>query len=326
MKTFSDNFISNFILDTDKCIRQVLSQYDQDLQDVLWEFIKDGKRIRPFILTGILEMLKGDRALGVRLAASVEIYHNATLIYDDIQDNSLMRRGKPTLHARFGPAIAISYASVLRSLMIKPIAESLPPDLSLQIYQWIHRVSTLLSLGQYREMMWAYKKDLQVSEKDYLDMVRYKTGSLIGLSGVFAAMTASKHEAEKLFEFGCNLGIAYQIIDDIRNIDTNSNQKKDKYSDIYERKVTLLVVHALGQNKSKWKNDLVAIFSQNEVKESDLTCVLQIFTDSCAIEYCRKVAENYVQKAIDLLLQLPGSDSNTRDKFITNIEEIFNHA
>ncbi len=326
MMGFSDNFISGFILDTDKCIRQVLSQYDQDLQDVLWEFMKDGKRIRPFILASITKVLNGDRALAVRLAASVEIYHNATLIYDDIQDNSLMRRGKPTLHARFGPGIAISYASVLRSLMTKPFAESLPPDLSLHVYQWINRVAALLSLGQYREMMWAYKKDLQVSERDYLEMVRYKTGALIGLSAVLGCITASKREVEKLFEFGCNLGIAYQIIDDVRNVDTNSNQKKDKYSDIYERKVTLLVVHALSQNKSKWKNDLVTIFSKNEVTESDVTCVLQILKDSCAIEYCRKVAKNYVQKAIDLLLKLPGSNDNARDKFITNIEGIFKHA
>jgi geranylgeranyl pyrophosphate synthase len=321
-----DNFISSLISDSEICIKQVLNQYDDDLQQVLWEFMNDGKRLRPFILACIARMLNGDRAIAVRLAASVEIYHNATLIFDDVQDNSMMRRGKPTLNARFGSGIAISYASVLRSMMTKPLTDFLPVNNSLHIYQWIHKVAILLSLGQYHEMMWSYRKDFHVSEKDYLEMARCKTGALIGLSALWGGISASSEEIEKLFEFGCNLGIAYQIIDDIGNVDEKTKQKKDKYSDIYERKITLLVVHALEENQVKWRNDLTTIFSKTEIMESDVLKVLQIFKDSHTIDYCRKVANHYVQNAIDLLLQIPVSDSIFRDKFITEIKELFIHA
>ena len=102
MGVAQENFVSSLVSDSDLCIRQVLSQYDDDLQQVLWDFMKDGKRLRPFILACITRMLNGDKAIAVRLAASIEIYHNATLIFDDVQDNSLMRRGKATLNARFG--------------------------------------------------------------------------------------------------------------------------------------------------------------------------------------------------------------------------------
>ena len=321
-----DNFVSSLISDSEICIKQVLSHYDDDLQQVLWEFMKDGKRLRPFILACITRMLNGDRAIAVRLAACVEIYHNATLIFDDVQDNSLMRRGKATLNARFGSGIAISYASVLRSMMIKPLTDLPAAYNSVFIYQWIHKVAILLSLGQYHEMMWSYRKDLHVSEKDYLEMARCKTGALIGLSALWGGISASSESIEKLFEFGCNLGIAYQIVDDIGNVDEKTKQKKDKYSDIYERKITLLVVHALEQNQEKWRNDLTTIFSKAEIMESDVLNVLQIFKDSYAIEYCRRVANQYVHNALNLLLEIPVSDSIFRDKFITEIKELFIHA
>ena len=321
-----DKFISSLISDSETCIRQVLSEYDDDLQQVLWEFMSNGKRLRPFVLACITKMLNGDREIAVRLAASIEIYHNATLIFDDVQDNSLMRRGKPTLNARFGTGIAISYASVLRSISTKPLTYLLSPNNTLLIYQWIHKVFMLLSLGQYHEMMWSYRKDLHISEKDYLEMVSCKTGALIGLSALWGGVSASSDATEKLFEFGSNLGIAYQIIDDIGNVDDKSKQKKDKYSDIYERKVTLLVLHALEQNQEKWRNDITTIFSKAEIMESDVLNILQIFNDSNSIEYCHEVANRYVQNAIDLLLQIPVSDSIFRDKFITEIKELFIHA
>src|SRR4030042_3434903 len=144
-------------------------------------------------------------------------------------------------------------------------------------------------------------------------MARCKTGALIGLSALWGGMSASSDATEKLFEFGSNLGSAYQIIDDIGNVDEKSKQKKDKYSDIYERKVTLLVVHALEQNQEKWRNEITTVFSKAEIMESDVLNILQIFKDSNSIEYCREVENRYVQNAIDLLLQIPVSDSMFRD-------------
>jgi geranylgeranyl pyrophosphate synthase len=321
-----ENFVSNIVSDSEKCIKQILDQYDNDLKNVLWEFICDGKRLRPYILACTARMLNGDKEMAVRLAASVEIYHNATLIYDDVQDNSIMRRGKATLNARFGPGLAISYASVLRSMMTKPFTDLPTLNNSLQIYKWINKVAIMLSIGQYREMMWSYLKNLNVSEKDYLEMTKYKTGALIGLSALFGGMTASSDEIEKLFEFGYNLGIAYQILDDIGNVDTISTQQKDKFSDIYERKVTLLIVHSLTYNQEKWRKDLTTIFSKYEITEANVSHVLDIFQDTHALEYCRSMANFYVQNAIDLLLQIPASDSIFRNRFITEIREIFIHA
>jgi geranylgeranyl pyrophosphate synthase len=321
-----EDFVSNVVSDSEICIKDVLDQCDNNLKKVLWEFISEGKRLRPYILASIARMLNGDKAMAIRLAASVEIYHNATLIFDDIQDNSMMRRGKATLNARFGTGVAISFASVLRSMMMRPFADLPILNNSILVYKWINKVAIMLSLGQYREMMWSYLKNLDVSEKDYLEMTGHKTGALIGLSAFFGGMTASNNSYEKLYEFGYNLGIAYQILDDIGNVDTASTQDKDKFSDIYERKVTLLVVHSLTCKQEKWRNDLITIFSKNEITEADVRYVLDIFQDTRALQYCHEVADYYVQNAINLLLEVPASDSVFRDRFITEIKEIFNHA
>ena len=326
IEIIQENFVSSIVSGSEMCIRQVLDQYDNDLKKVLWEFICDGKRLRPYILASTARMLNGNKEMAIRLAASVEIYHNATLIYDDVQDNSLTRRGQATLNARFGTGVAISYASVLRSMMTKPFADLPALNNSLHVYKWINKVANMLSLGQYREMMWSYLKNLNVSEKDYLEMTGYKTGALIGLSALFGGMTASGISIEKLFDFGYNLGIAYQILDDIGNVDTTSTQHKDKFSDIYERKVTLLVLHSLTYNQEKWRNDLITIFSKNKITEADVLNVLDIFQDTLALHYCHEVANYYVQKAINLLLEVPPLDSVFRNRFITEIKEIFNHA
>ncbi len=321
-----DTYISSLVSDSDLCTKQILSQLDDDLKNVLWEFMSDGKRLRPFILACISRMLNGDRTIAIKLAASVEIYHNTTLIFDDIQDNSLVRRGKPTINAQFGSEIAISFASVLRSMITKPFKDLLPVEKTLLLYQWINKVAVMLSLGQYREMMWSHLKDLNVSEKDYLEMARFKTGALLGLAALFGGISAYSNLIEKLFEFGCNLGIAYQIYDDIGNVDLNTKQHKDKFSDIYSRKITLLVVHTAEINNRKWKDDLLTVFSKDVIFESDVQKVLQMLRDSDAIEYSRNVANNYIKKAIDILMQIPESDSGFRERFINEIKEIFIHA
>jgi len=322
----TNDMTDSFITDTELYIKQILSQFDYDLQSVLWEFMRDGKRLRPFILACISRMLNGDRAIAIRLATSVEIYHNTTLIFDDIQDNSLVRRGKPTVNAQYGSVVAISFASVLRSMITKPFTDLLPVEESLILYQLINKVAVMLSLGQFREMMWSYRKDFNISEKDYLEMARFKTGALLGLASHFGGISANSLHSETLFEFGCNLGIAYQIYDDIGNVDVKIKQHKDKFSDIYSRKITLLIVHSVESKNGKWKNDIMKIFSKDEITESDVQLLLQIFHDSDALDYSRGVADYYIQNAIDILMQIPESDPGFREIFINEIKEIFIHA
>lgn len=321
-----DNYISVLVADSDLFIKQILSELDDDLQKVLWGFMDRGKRLRPFILACVSRMLNGDREIALKLAASVEIYHNSTLIFDDIQDNSLLRRGRPTLFAQFGPGMSISYASVLRSMMTKTFANQLPVEDSLLVYQWIYKVAAMLSLGQYREMSWSYFNNLNISENDYLEMAKYKTGALLGLSALFGGISAKCKKIDELFEFGCNLGIAYQIYDDIGNVDEKQNQNKDKYSDITSKKVTLLTVHSIEHNNVNLKDELINIFSGNNLNESDVKRVLQIFKDSNALEYSYEIANTYLQNAISILRQIPDSDSVFREKFINQIKEIFRNA
>ena len=286
--------------------------------------MEGGKRLRPYLLACIVRMLNGDKKIAVKLAASIEMYHNATLIYDDIQDNSLTRRGKPTLYSLFGSGMALSYASVLRSSMTKPFSD-IHEDKYLQISQWVNHVASLLAIGQYTEMSWSYRQNFHVSEETYLEMVANKTGALIGLAATFGGIASSFPDVQKLFNIGCNLGIGYQILDDINNIDEIQSYKKDKYSDIYEKKITLLVIFIIKQG-GKDETFLRENYTKKNLTETNVLDIANIFETSGAINYCRKIAAGYIQQSIDALNDLELTDSNFTHIFVNNIKEVFGNS
>lgn len=324
LKDESD-IIPGILAQTDHYIHESLqSGLTEDL-NILSEYLQGGKKLRPFILASFVEMLDGDRDIAARLAASVEMYHNATLIFDDIQDNSLIRRGKPTLNKRFGVGVALSYATVLRALITKPYNDHFPQDKFIHVSRWINKVAIMLSEGQLMEMLWAYNKEFNVSEALYLQMVRKKTGSLIGLSATFGGIASGFDDNELLFDIGCDLGIAYQIIDDIMNIENEADQYKDKYSDVYERKITLLVVHSVLAGK-KYENVLKHVFSKDEIDERDVSEVVDIFVQSGALKKSYRIANEYIDTAVHKIKSLPLSRQASTEKFINKIKVIFKNA
>ena len=319
-----DEFISSVILEAESCIEEILTLYGTNLRSPLLEFMEGGKRLRPYLLACIVRMLNGDRKVAIKLAASIEMYHNATLIYDDIQDNSLIRRDKPTLYSLFGTGMALSYASVLRSSMAKPFS-CIQEDKYLQVSQWINHAASLLAIGQYTEMSWSYRQNFHVSEETYLEMVANKTGALIGLAATFGGIASSFPDVQKLFNIGRNLGIGYQILDDINNIDGIQSYKKDKYSDIYEKKITLLVIFIIKQG-GKDKTFLRENYTKKNLTETDVLDIANIFETSGAINYCRKIAAGHIQQSIDALNNLELTDPNFTHIFVNNIKEVFENS
>jgi len=315
---------SQIIRESQQCINQVLSNHDARLADTLLGFMQDGKNLRPFIVAYVAQMLNGDRFIAANLAASVEMYHNATLIFDDIQDNSLTRRGRPTLNAQFGVGLALSHATALRALMTQTYTNSIPDSSFLLVSKWVNRVAVALSMGQYCEMSWSNRRQFDVSARDYLQMARNKTGSLLGLSAVFGAIAADYPDLERLFEIGCDLGTAYQILDDISNIKSGL-ATKDSYSDIIEKKITLMVLYVFERDENKSKT-LKAIYSKDHVTQLDIKEVVQILQTSGSIDYCSNIAFDYLNHALEQLTHLAYADKGVSDKFILKIKEVFQHA
>lgn len=319
-----NGIVPRILTQTGEYIQETLRGCSVDDSCVLIEYLNGGKKLRPFILASFVEILGGDNDIAARLAASVEMYHNATLIFDDIQDNSLVRRGRPTLNKRFGTGVALSYATVLRALITKPFTGSLVGEKFNDVSQWINKIAIMLSEGQLAEMLWAYKKQFDVSENEYLRMVKNKTGSLIGLAAVFGGIAASFEKKQVLFEIGCDLGVAYQILDDIANIKSDKRQLKDKYSDIHEKKITLLLLKAM--RVENWSESLRHTYLKEQISEREVPAVVDIFERSGAIRECFEIAMSYVQRALEKLSHLPFADPDRLADFTNRIEDIFKNA
>lgn len=319
------DIIPGILAQTDHYIDESLQPGLAENLNILSGYLKGGKKLRPFILASFVEMLDGDRDIAARLAASVEMYHNATLIFDDIQDNSVIRRGKPTLNKQFGVGVALSYATVLRALITRPYNNHISEDKFFHVSRWINKVAIMLSEGQLMEMLWAFNKEFNVSEELYLQMVRKKTGSLIGLSAAFGGIASDFEDNDLLFDIGCDLGVAYQIVDDIMNIESEAEQFKDKYSDVYERKITLLVAHSVlaGGN---FEDAVKRVYSQDEISEQNVSEVVNIFIQSGALKRSYQIANEYIDTAVFKIKNLPVSSQVATKKFINKIKVIFENA
>ena len=248
---------------TKKTLESVLgkTEYDLDINAInkainepLWDFLsRGGKRWRPALFLMIVELLDKDPRKFVDLAVIFELIHNGTLIVDDIEDLSLHRRGKPTLHLIYGEDIAINAGNLLYFLPLKVLEkyrENLSQHQIVKIYQVYIDEMLKLSFGQSTDIAWhkGLVNDFQITERAYLQMCAFKTGGLSRMACKIAAIVGGGDERliEVFGRFGESLGVIFQIQDDILNITESAlSDKKGLGDDVTEGKRSLPVIYAL---------------------------------------------------------------------------------
>ncbi len=221
----------------------------------------------------------------INLAATIELIHNATLIHDDVIDNSFTRRGEVTIHNKFGNTIAIYAGDYMLSKSFKNLLYySHNLDNARKIMKSVENVLC----GELIQEENRY--NLNILEETYFDIIRKKTAELLAIAcyeGVYLTSFDVK-KAEKAFEFGINLGIAFQIIDDLKDILSSKKEiGKTVKHDFNEGYYTLPVIKI----SNKYNKDLLEI---REGRKSDLEDLLK---KSGSIEFVYKIAENYIEKA-----------------------------
>ncbi|MGJ7508336.1 polyprenyl synthetase family protein [Variovorax sp. GT1P44] len=212
---------------------------------------RGGKMLRPCICLATARLFGADLEDAVASAVSIELLHNALLIHDDIEDESDQRRGSPTLHALHGVPLALNAGDALGLLSLAPLKanfERLGMSLALQIFEETERTAWASAEGQALELGWQRESRLDVSEEDYLTMVLLKTcwlafihplrvGCLIGSRG--------RYDVDRLVRLGNFIGSAFQIQDDLLNLDSGASYGKEADGDLREGKRTLMIIHAL---------------------------------------------------------------------------------
>ncbi len=173
-----------------------------------------GKRLRPVLLLMSCESLGGDMVMAMQAAVGVEMFHNFTLLHDDVMDRSELRRGRPTVHSRWNENVAILSGDAMLTLATEMVM-SVPDSCLRPVLEAFNSGALSVYEGQDLDMRYE-SPDTTVSRDEYIQMVGLKTGALLGTSCRMGALIggATTDVADKFYDFGLNLGIAFQIQDD----------------------------------------------------------------------------------------------------------------
>ena len=265
-----------------------------------------GKRLRALLTLGSAKLcnyLKGGR--DINLAACVELIHAATLMHDDVIDVSDLRRGKKTINSIWGNQSSILVGDYLLSRCFEMMVE----DGNLEVLKLLSSTSSKIAQGEILQLQ--HKGDIDMLEETYLKIISTKTAVLFSASTKVGAILANKKNNEKdaLEFYGKNLGLTFQIADDI--LDYNSELKlfgKKIGNDFYEGKITLPIILLSQQINNIEKQSLKDIFKKNKRSENDLKFTLDLILKYKIIKQCYKKAEHFISLASGSLSIFPDSE------------------
>ena len=206
-----------------------------------------GKRLRPMLLTLSCGIFSDDVQQALPAAAAVEVFHNFTLLHDDIMDNAAVRRGKPSVYARWGGNVAILSGDAMLISAYRLLAQA-PPALLPRILEVFNTMALGVCEGQQYDMDFEHKPKVSVVE--YMHMIELKTSVLLAGSVTIGAMLggASEEDCRKLRRFAVELGLAFQLQDDLLDSYGDERLGKKIGGDILEGKKTYLMVTAMSKS------------------------------------------------------------------------------
>jgi octaprenyl-diphosphate synthase len=236
----------------------------------------------------------------ITLAASLELIHLATLVHDDAVDHSALRRGMPTVNALFSHQISVIMGDFLYSTALTHLV-SLG---DLEALQALTRASTEMTLGEMRQL--AVTDPLHFSEREYFDLIRSKTASLMRTACELGALSGAREHCAALGDYGESLGMAFQITDDLLDYrEVKETTGKPSGLDLREHKVTLPLIYALREMSPASRSEVEKLFAVESASDDDIARVVRIVAESGGFEYARQRGEEFAERAEDALSNLP---------------------
>ena len=277
-----------------------------------------GKRLRPVLVLLAYNMFSETVQKAVPAAIAIEVFHNFTLLHDDIMDKAEVRRNRPTVHKKFSENSAILSGDAMAFLSYRYLYECKSENLN-EVCELFTNTAIEVCEGQQYDMEFETRMD--VAEEEYLEMIRLKTAVLLACSLKTGALLANAGEkvAEQLYDFGINLGLAFQLQDDL--LDSFGDQSsfgKKIGGDILANKKTFLSINALQQAKGETKTELLNWFANLDFNsEEKVPAVLKIYNHLKIKELTEDKVNGYFKRC-RLILEDLAIDSNRK----TQLNEI----
>ena len=260
-----------------------------------------GKRLRPVLTMLSTDIFGKDYHQALYAALAVEIFHNFSLVHDDIMDEAPLRRGKPTVHTKWNLNTGILSGDAMLILAYQYF-ERYEPVIFRQLAEIFSKTALEVCEGQQYDV--DFEKEEQVSTSQYLKMITYKTAVLVGAALKMGAIIAetSEENKQKIYNFGVALGIAYQLQDDYLDTFGDDSFGKKIGGDILQNKKTLLYLNTLEKGSSEEKEALMRLYKfPIENEKEKIAKVTQLFISTGSDLFLRSEVENYTLKAFSIL-------------------------
>ncbi|NPB01253.1 MAG: polyprenyl synthetase family protein [Crenarchaeota archaeon] len=330
MKTLSNIFaevLSRYGEHVDKKLEDYLSRMcnREFIEVILYQVKTGGKRIRPVMTLLFTEALGEEFTKALPEACVVELIHEYSLIFDDIIDHSVVRRGKPTLWKKFGMNFAILAGLWYREAIEEAILESVNPSLVAKLASETmrdiiegERLDILLEASgredpYYLEQRIISRLSRETIDQIYLEMIRKKTAALFKLSCMLGALAARKmidDYVKAAATYGENVGIAFQLIDDLLDIYGEFEKfGKEIGKDVKEHKLgNAVIVNILKNGKQEDVEKVLEILTKNNISEEDVKTVIEIADKYGSREKVLEEASRYVDLAVKAISMFPESE------------------
>ena len=264
-----------------------------------------GKRLRPVLTLMATEVFDVDCQKALAAATAVEVFHNFSLIHDDIMDDAPLRRGNETVHEKWNINTGILSGDAMLILAYQYF-EAYEPKIFQELAKLFSKTALEVCEGQQYDVDFETRDDVTIPE--YLKMIEYKTAVLVAAAMKMGAIVAETTEENKnlIYDFGLNLGLAFQLQDDY--LDAFGNPEtfgKQVGGDIIENKKTYLYLKAMEYASANEKEQLLHLFSfQSSDKTDKINSVKGIFNQTGASAATQKAIENYTFKALETLAKM----------------------
>jgi len=293
------------------------------IMSLAYDFVENGgKRLRPSITLMVCQSLKGSFRDALPVAVAYELAHTASLVQDDIIDNSPTRHNMPTAHRLHGTTTAILLSDMMIFQMFQMLAEYSDLDITKEqlatLLGYVAKSAKEAAEGEYMEMELSKKVDSTV--EDYVKLAGLKTGALFGAAAASGAIVGgAKPKAVKdMFDFGRNLGIEYQMVDDILDL-TGSTEEMGKpmLQDLHNNASNIVVIHALAHADAKTGGILRSVMARSAFGLGNVADLLGIFDDLGSVEFATQLAKKHAEIARSKLRSLPKGEPRSTLMAIT---------
>lgn len=277
---------------------------------------RPGKLLRGSLALASAEAHGADPRAAVPLAAALELFQNWVLVHDDIEDDSEERRGRPALHRLHGVPLALNAGDALHVYMWQAVLEASVPGAAAEFVETIHRTAE----GQHLDLSWVAHGRWDLTEADYVSMVERKTARYTVVAPLrLGALAAGRAPDPRLERAGLDLGIAFQVRDDVLNLDGDrAAYGKEILGDLQEGKRTLALLHLLGELGPAERDGVIAVLERPRHAKSmpELERIARLMRERGSVALAQAVADRFAERGLGVLREaladLPGREAAQR--------------